>query len=69
MAGIADIDGIAFEDICKGLRGDGDRAAHELRDVVALHREAMDIGTGHGEFEWTGSIALFIDMGDEWTGE
>ncbi len=69
VAGVLHIDGIAFEDICKGLGVDGDGTAHELGDVVALHREAMGIGTGHRELEWKGSITLFIDMGDERTGE
>ena len=69
MASVADIDGVAFEEVCKGLGFDGDRTAHKLRDVIALHEEAMSIGTGHGEFEGTGGITLLVDMSDERTGE
>lgn len=69
MAGVGDIDRIAFEDVSKSLRGDGDRTVHELRDVVALHGEAMGIGTCHGKFERTGGVTIFVDMCDERSGE
>jgi len=69
MTSILHVDGFTFKDIGEGLRSDGDRAMHKLWNVVALHGEAMSIGTGHREFERTGGITLCIDMGDERTGE
>lgn len=69
MAGVFHVDGIMFEEVGKSLGVDGDGTAHELGNVVALHREAMGIGTGHREFERTGGTTLFIDVSDERTGE
>ena len=69
MAGVGDVNGVTFEEVSEGLRFDGDRAVHELWDVIALHEEAMGIGTGHREFERTGCFPVLVDMSDERTGE
>lgn len=69
MAGVLHVDGFTFEDVGEGLWGDGNRAMHELGNIIALHGETMGIGTGHRQFERTGGITILVNMGDERTGE
>lgn len=57
-----------FEGVGKLLGGDGDRAMHELRDVVTLQQLTMPVGIGTGQFEGLAATAVAVDMGDERTG-
>ena len=62
---VVDGSGVALEDVGEGLGTDGHRAAHELRNVVALQELTVVVGVGTGQLEGLGALAVLVDVGEE----
>lgn len=60
---------VVFQHVGELLRRDGDGAAHELGNVVALHEFMMIVRVALGQFEGLRAVTVLVDMGDERTGE
>ena len=62
---VVDGSGVALEDVGEGLGTDGHRAAHKLRNVVALQELTVVVGVGTGQLEGFGALAVLVDVGEE----
>ena len=58
---------VALQYVGNLLRTKSDRAAHELRNVVALHELAVIVGVGTRQFEGLCATAVAVEVGNERT--
>ena len=66
---VLDTDGVALEDVSKGLRGDGNATCHELGNIIAAHELPMVVGIFAGQLKGFRGLAVLVDMGKERTCE
>ena len=66
---ILHVDAIPFQHVGKFLWRDGDRPAHELRDVVAAHELPVIVGIGGRQFKRLAAMPFGVEMSDERPGE